>query len=87
MKIIEAKSLSGMAIEPFVEILVGNQKKHTTTKPHNNNPSWDEVITVLLHHFGRAIWNLTEGFDWKSFHRTTRPICYNSFHVFLQWYS
>ena len=43
MKIIEAKSLNGMAIDPFVEISVGDQKKHTTTKPHNNNPSWDEV--------------------------------------------
>jgi len=44
VKIIEAKSLSGMGIEPFVEISVGNQKKHTTTKPHNNNPSWDEFF-------------------------------------------
>ena len=46
VKIFEAKSLSGLGIEPFVEISVGNQKKHTTTKPQNNNPSWDEVKTV-----------------------------------------
>ncbi|XP_065061799.1 otoferlin-like isoform X2 [Rhopilema esculentum] len=44
VKIIEGKGLNGMAIDPFVDIAIGDQKKHTTTKPHNNNPTWDEYF-------------------------------------------
>ena len=45
---IEGKDLSGMTIDPLVDIVLGEQKKHTTVKQQNCNPFWDEV---KLHYF------------------------------------
>ena len=48
MKIIEGKDLGGMAIDPIVDVHVGDLKRHTTTKQNNNNPLWDEVNFVVI---------------------------------------
>lgn len=47
MRVIEAKDLAGVSLDPSVTITVGDQKKQTTVKKQTNNPSWDEVLIIL----------------------------------------
>ncbi|XP_076881920.1 synaptotagmin-2-like [Bidens hawaiensis] len=43
---------------PFVSLLVGTDKKHTTTKKHNQNPVWDESFQFTLEKPAEAILDL-----------------------------
>ena len=43
IRIIEARQLSGMQLDPVTTVTVGNQKKHTAVKEQTNTPFWDEV--------------------------------------------
>ncbi|XP_047135991.1 otoferlin isoform X1 [Hydra vulgaris] len=44
LRIIEARQLSGMQLDPVCTITIGNQKKHTAVKEQTNTPFWDEFF-------------------------------------------
>lgn len=44
IRVIEAKDLAGVSLDPVVCIAVGEQKKTTTVKKQTNNPEWDELF-------------------------------------------
>ena len=46
IRIIEARQLSGMQLDPVCTVIVGNQKKHTAVKEQTNTPFWDEVLFI-----------------------------------------
>ena len=47
IRVIEARQLSGMQLDPVCTVTVGNQKKHTAVKEQTNTPFWDEVIIII----------------------------------------
>lgn len=47
VRVIEARDLAGMTVDPVVTITLGEIKKHTTVKPQTNNPFWDEVTYLM----------------------------------------
>ena len=44
MRIIEARQLSGMQLDPVCTVSIANQKKHTAVKEQTNTPFWDEFF-------------------------------------------
>ena len=44
LRIIEARQLSGMQLDPVCTVTIGNQKKHTSVKEQTNTPFWDEFF-------------------------------------------
>ena len=44
LRIIEARQLSGMQLDPVCTVTIGNQKKHTAVKEQTNTPFWDEFF-------------------------------------------
>jgi len=44
IRIIEARQLSGMQLDPVCTVTVGSQKKHTAVKEQTNTPFWDEFF-------------------------------------------
>lgn len=44
VRIISGKDLAGVSLDPSVCILLGEDKKSTTTKKQTNNPEWDELF-------------------------------------------
>ena len=46
MRVIEAKDLAGVSLDPSVTITLGEFEKKTTVKKQTNNPSWDEVSVL-----------------------------------------
>ena len=49
LRVIEAKDLAGVSLDPWVNIEIAGTKKNTTLKKQTNNPTWDEVNLKLLH--------------------------------------
>ena len=45
MRVIEARDLAGVSLDPSVTITLGEMEKKTTVKKQTNNPSWDEVFS------------------------------------------
>ncbi len=43
IRIIEARQLSGMQLDPICTVTVGSQKKHTAVKEQTKTQFWDEV--------------------------------------------
>eukprot|EP00795_Rhopilema_esculentum_P007847 gene7847-13725_t len=48
VRVIEARDLAGMTLDPVVTITLGEMKKNTTVKPQTNNPIWDEYFCMEL---------------------------------------
>ncbi|XP_047127073.1 otoferlin isoform X2 [Hydra vulgaris] len=44
LRIIQAKDLAGVSLDPVVMITCGLQKKQTSIKKQTNNPDWDELF-------------------------------------------
>ena len=44
LRLIEARQLSGMQLDPVSTVTIGNQKKHTAVKEQTNTPFWDEFF-------------------------------------------
>lgn len=44
LRIIEARQLSGMQLDPVCTVTISNQKKHTAVKEQTNTPFWDEFF-------------------------------------------
>ena len=44
LRIIEARQLSGMQLDPVCTVSIANQKKHTAVKEQTNTPFWDEFF-------------------------------------------
>ena len=44
IRIIEARDLAGVSLDPVVCITLGEDKKMTTIKKQTNNPEWDELF-------------------------------------------
>ncbi|XP_065062327.1 otoferlin-like isoform X2 [Rhopilema esculentum] len=44
IRVIEARQLSGMQLDPVCTVTVGSQKKHTAVKEQTNTPFWDEFF-------------------------------------------
>lgn len=51
MRIIEAKDLAGVSLDPWVNLELAGLKKNTTVKKQTNNPSWDEVCEFFSNFF------------------------------------
>lgn len=44
IRVIEARQLSGMQLDPVCTVAIANQKKHTAVKEQTNTPFWDELF-------------------------------------------
>jgi len=43
VRVIEARDLAGVSLDPSVTVTLGEAEKKTTVKKQTNNPEWDEV--------------------------------------------